>query len=260
MKWRNVFIGAIISLGVAVLGGVVVYYLTKEPDEKKSEKLIYVLNQTASFTGGTQDLAFSSVTVTNEGGLAAKRVSVLVGVNASEIRDLAISSGGGSRELVHERTAKSIRIVYETLLPQESVTVNLLLTNSEKPSINVRSDATLGKERKPPDATSSSRKSKLENLTKELVPGAAALYVLVTLTVFGLRKRLNALPNRNNAGFLLLHHGLIDEAESVLSHAVRAGHCDQLTLSNYALCKAAKGDNDKSMQINQWGQTRLFIN
>lgn len=246
MKWRDVLAGAIATLAMTVIGGIIVFYVTKEPEEKKSEKLVYVLNRTASFTGGVEDLAISSITITNEGGLAASHVSVLVGVSKSEIRDLAISSGHSLSELVRERTTKNIRILYETLLPEESITINLLLTSSERPSIDVRSDATLGKERKQFDASARSHKSKPGDFISTFLPSAGLVYVLLSLgLVFSRRRGMLRGPNQNDTGFLLIHHGLIDEAESVLDRAVHDGHCDQFTLSNYALCKAAKGDFDQ---------------
>ena len=97
---------------------------------------------------------------------------MLVGVSKSEIRDLAISSGHSLNELVRERTTKNIRILYETLLPEESITINLLLTNSERPSIDVRSDATLGKERKQFDASARSHKSKPGDFISTFLPSA----------------------------------------------------------------------------------------
>ena len=92
MKWRDVIIGAIVSLLVTILGGVAIFYATKEPDEKKQERLVYSINQTAQFSGGSQDLAFSSLTLSNLGGIAAKNVSVIISLNASELKDLDIMS------------------------------------------------------------------------------------------------------------------------------------------------------------------------
>jgi hypothetical protein len=49
MKWRDVIIGAVSTLLVTILSGVVVFYATKEPDEKKQELLSYTVNETAVF-------------------------------------------------------------------------------------------------------------------------------------------------------------------------------------------------------------------
>lgn len=241
MKWREVLIGAVATLMVTVLGGVAVYYATKEPDEKKSERIKFTTSQAAAFTGGSQDMALSTVTVSNDGGVPAKHLVVLVSFKAVELRDLAVSTSLSIRETARQKTTKGIRIEYDTLLPKESITLSLLLSGVEKPSVEVRSDASLGEEQQ---ATNTS-KSKANKITEMLVPVASVLSVLIWLLAFWVLRRrgiLDLLPDRNDAGFLMLHHGLTEEADSILGGAVRAGRCDQFTLFNYALCKAAMGD------------------
>lgn len=253
MKIQDALIGAISTLLVTVLGGVAVYYATKEPDEKKSEKLVYVLNQTATFTGGIQELAFSTLTVSNEGGVAAKRPTITVELKASEVRDLAVTAQGGSREVSREKSSKRIRLAFETLLPRETITVNILLSQSERPIIDVRSEASLAEER--PLATSSdkeARSEKLNNIAKILIALGSALSFLVWIPLaIRLRQRgiFDLIADRNDTGFLLLHHGLVTDAGRVLSEAVRDGRGDLYTLSNYALCRALSGDFDQAEKL-----------
>ncbi|KAF1716828.1 hypothetical protein CSC74_08085 [Pseudoxanthomonas yeongjuensis] len=52
--------------------------------------------------------------------------------------------------------------------------------------------------------------------------------------------------DKNNAAFLLLHNGLINEADEILSESVKSGRYDAYTLSNLALCKALKKEHDKA--------------
>lgn len=253
MKIQDALIGAVSTLLVTVIGGVAVYYATKEPDEKKSEKLVYVLNQTATFTGGTQELAFSTLTVSNEGGVAAKRPTITVEFKASEVRDLAVTAQGGSREVSREKSSKRIRLAFETLLPRETITVNILLSQPERPGIDVRSEASLAEER--PLATSSdkeARSEKLNNIAKIFVPLGSTLSLLVWIPLaIRLRRRgvFDRFADRNDTGFLLLHHGLVDDAARVLSGAVWAGQGDLYTLSNYALCRALCGDFDQAEKL-----------
>jgi hypothetical protein len=233
-------------------GSVAIYYFTKEPDEKKSESLIYSLQQTASFKGGKQHLTFSAIGVANEGGVAAKRVFIAVALKEAEIRDLSIDASAGSREVSREIKSKRVQLGYETLLPGESIMVNLLLSSPEKPSVSVRSDATFGIER-PFGTKPSPPSSRLNELFEYLVPLTGALFaVFSALAVFLLRRHgyLELLvPNRNNAGFLLLHHGLVDDAEVVLTGAMHSGNYDPFTLSNLALCKALKGKHEPAKQL-----------
>lgn len=253
MTIRDVLIGAVSSLVVTVLGGVAVYYATKEPDEKKSENLVFVLNQTAAFTGGAEEIAFSTLTITNEGGVAARKLAVSIGVKDSDVRDLAINAHDGVREVSRERTPKFVRIVFESLMPRESITVNLLLSKAERPTIDVRSETSRAEER--PIAAGNdkqSRQERLNTISKILVPVGAVLSAAVWIVlVVRLRSRgaFDFLPDRNNTGFLLLHHGLLEDADRVLGDAVRNGRSDQYTLSNYALCKALKGDNTQAQQL-----------
>lgn len=249
MKWRDVIIGAIASLLVTVLGGVAVFYATKEPDEKRNEKLVYSLNQTAQFRGGSQDVAFSSLTLSNVGGVAAKHVSILISLDVSEIKDLAVSASKGLREVTRDRTAKSLRIVYESILPKDEVTINLLLTKPELATVDVRSDASLGEDRKQLGVGDKVQKSNVNTIFAMLVPATGGLAGLLMAVSFRYLRRQGFYDRRtdqNNAGFLLLHNGLTDEAESTLSIAVREGRFDQLTLSNYALCKAVRGQFDQA--------------
>lgn len=253
MKLQDALVGAVSTLLVTVLGGVAVYYATKEPDEKKSEKLVYLLNQTAAFTGGTQELAFSTLTLTNEGGASAKRPTLTIDLKSAEVRDLAVSAQGGSREVARERSPKRLRLTFESLLPRETITVNLLLSLPERPTIDIRSEASLAEERQGPVSTSKeTRVERLNAVAGILVPVGSALSLLIMLPiVIRLRARggFDMFGDRNNTGFLLLHHGLIDDAGRVLNEAVRAGQGDPYVLSNYALCRALAGDMEQAEKL-----------
>ena len=50
MKWRDIFIGAIASLVVTILGGVIIFYVTKEPPAPEpDEYLIFNIDETATY-------------------------------------------------------------------------------------------------------------------------------------------------------------------------------------------------------------------
>jgi len=252
MRWKDILAGAAVSLAVTVLGGVAVYYYTTVPDYKRTESLLYSILETASFKGGQQELTFSSVRVANEGGIAAKRVSILVSVNTAEVRDLSLDVSAGSREISREVKPKSVHITYETLLPEESVTLNLLLSSSEKPAVAVRSDATLGVERPLEIASSLKRTpSRINEFFKLLVPLTGfGLPILFSIVFLLLRRRGYIEPSSsNNAGFLLLHQGLVDDATAILTAAVRSGAYDPFTLSNLAVCTALAGDHGRAARL-----------
>ncbi|WP_435815112.1 hypothetical protein ACLMM6_12715 [Xanthomonas campestris pv. incanae] len=54
------------------------------------------------------------------------------------------------------------------------------------------------------------------------------------------------MSDKNNAAFLLLHNGLVIDAERILSSAVENGRYDSVILSNLALCNALSGDHTKA--------------
>lgn len=252
MKWKDVLLGAIATLIVTVLGGIAVYYFTKEPDEKKTEKLIYSVQQSASFTGGNQDLAFTTVKVENYGGVAAKRVMLMVTFKVAQIKDSALEMNAGSKEVAREIKPRSIGLTYETLLPNESITLNLMLSSVEKPVVSVRSDASLGSE-KSLETVPASPKTKINVFLERSVPITGVLLVLSIFPLLVLLRRRGLAEaislDRNNAGFLLLHHGLVDDAAAVLDGALHSGRYDAFTLSNLALCKALKGEHDQAKQL-----------
>jgi hypothetical protein len=247
MQWRDVFAGAISTLVVTVLGGVAVFYATKEPDDRKTERLVYSVNQPATFSGGTQDVAFSSVKLENVGGVAAKRVSIRLGLSSAEIRDLSVTAGAGIKELKRDRGTRELSVAYETLLPSETITFNLLLSKSERPVIEIRSEASLARERNSLKDISESPTSRINAIVEKAVPATGVLITLLMAATGVLYLRVRGFTSsKNNAGFLLLHHGLVDDAESTLRSAIGDGDFAQVTLSNYALCRALRGQFDQA--------------
>jgi hypothetical protein len=246
MKWRDVIIGAVSTLLVTILGGVAVFYATKEPDEKKQELLSYTVNETAVFQSAAQNLVFSSVSVSNSGGVAAKNVSIRITLKNAEFKDVAFVSSVGLREKKRVRTAKDIEVVFEALLPKEKMSINFLLSKSEKPVIDIRSDSARAEEHKPLSENNTSTKSKILSVLEKLIPllGVVGLsFLLIWFKFRGLFEKIFVSDtDKNTAGFLLLHSGLVKEAERIFLNAIRQGRCDSYIYSNYATCKALSGD------------------
>lgn len=247
MRWRDLIIGAIASLLVTVIGGVAVYYATKEPDEKKNEKLVYEINKSAEFIGGEQEISFSTVTIQNLGGVAAKNVIVSITLKEADIKDIAINTNIGLKEKSQEIKKKSLKVTYGNFMPDEKVTINLILSKAEKPEIDVRSDVSLGQ-----DSTKLVQNTKnsnfLNRVAEKVVPISALLVAF--LFIWWLRKskaiKFFDYKSQNNAGFVLLHSGLTAQAEKIFLLAIDDGDYSQLTLSNLALCQAIKGQTDKA--------------
>lgn len=247
MRWRDIIIGAIASLLVTTLGGVAVYYFTKEPDDKKNEKLVYEINKSAEFIGGEKEISFSSFTIKNLGGVAAKNVVISLMLKEAEINDIAINSSIGLKEKSREKTKNSLKITYSNFMPNEKVTINLILSKQEKPTVDVRSDLSLGQDSSELILVNSNFLD-LNKASEKIVP-VSALLVLCLFLIFYIRwvkyikgaKFFNH-TSKNNAGFVLLHSGLTDQAEKIFLSAIDNGEYSQLTLSNLALCQAIKGE------------------
>lgn len=252
MHLRDMVIGAVSTLVVTVLSGVAVFYATKEPDQNKTERLVYSINETAMFSGGAQDLAFSSVRLENTGGVAAKGVSIRIAFPSAELKDLSVKASAGLREAKRGRTDKELIVIYETLLPTEAVNFSLLLTKAERPTVEIRSDASIASELVSAKEEPETRRSKINLLIGKTIPTIAIMTISLIPMWFWLFKRRRYLfADRNNSGFLLLHNGLVDEASAILSAALMHGHYEPEILSNYALAKALRGDSEHANGLIQ---------
>ena len=240
MKWKDILLGALASLFVTVASGLAIYYFTKAPELENKEHLVYSINKGSVFEGSDKDVALSSVTIQNEGGVAAEDVTVTLSLDKAKITDISIDSDTAFKETSRKLTDKNIELVFYRLLPSESLKINLLLSKSESPNVIVRSNATLAI-KKP---LQPSKKSKVNDIAGLSLPISTVLLILtLILAIKYLRGSGHELSNsRNNAGFLLLHNGLIDEATEIIKTAVHSGQYDAFILSNFALCKALNGD------------------
>ena len=250
MNWKEILLGSISTLVITVVGGIGVYYYTQEPDIKKSESIVYYVNKSANFKGQQEEIAFSSIRVLNRGGISAKNISIQLSTKDALIKDMSIDSDSKIQEISRSLDTHSVKLLLSTLPPNEEVSVNVLLSKGESPSINVRSDSSLGV---------NGFEVRAENSTKEIVNNASILFLPFTGLFLSLvlsfaflrlkRQGLMLSTSQNNAGFILMHNGLIDEALDILNAALSKGQYDVLVLSNLALCKSIKGDNDAAKKL-----------
>lgn len=252
MNWKDVLIGAISTLGVTVLGGVVIYYVTKEPELKSRELLTYSVRSSGDFSGDKERVAFTSIIIANRGGRVANNVAVNIKFSGPSIKDLTTETVPGTREdrNVDKDQAK---LTYHKLLPGEEVTVDLLLDSPARPTVTVRSDESLAVIEKSLGSEKTEKITDINRASSLVVPISALLFSVLAAQFLRRVKKLGIadgiLSNRNNAAFLLLHSGLSQEAEEVLSDSVRSGQYDSFTLSNLAVCKAVNGDMEKATAL-----------
>ncbi|MBJ7575255.1 hypothetical protein [Luteimonas sp. MC1828] len=252
MQWKDVLIGAISTLAVTVVGGVAVYYATKEPEFKARELLTYSVRSSGDFSGEKERVAFTSVVIANRGGRAATNVVASIKFATPSIKDLATETVLGANE---ERaiTSEQATLSYLKLLPGESITVNLLLSSPAQPVVTVRSDESLAVNEASLGTEKRERRTELNRASSLVVPISAFLFIVLTALFSRKAKRLgiadSMLSDRNNAAFLLLHSGLPKEAEDILTASLQSGRYDSFTLSNLALSKAVNGDPEKAAAL-----------
>lgn len=246
MNWKDVVVGAVATLVVTVLGGVAVYYVTREPDDKRSERLLYTVTDPASFKGASQDLSFRTIRLTNAGGVAAKHVTLSVNFKMAEVRDLSVEANAGMKEISRAIAPQSLQLVYAVLLPNETISLSLLLTSEEDPKIDIRSESSLARKGRLVDEPTPlfPRRDKIVNLIGLIAAliGTLGFYFLRRNNYFGG-------ASKNNTGFLLLHQGMYSKANDIFEAAINNGDHDSLTLSNFSVCRAVHSDFATAEQL-----------
>lgn len=248
-------VGAISSLVVTTLGGVAVYYLTKEPEIRSKELLTYSVRSSGVFSGEKERVAFTSISIENHGGKPASNVIANITSGSSSIKDLTTSNSDGTLQ-EKKVTSNKATLKYAKLLPGETLTIDVLLDSPVQPRILVRSDESLAVSEATLGASKTEKRQEVNKLASLLVPTSAIVILLLTPIVFRILRRARKLEktggligDRNNAAFLLLHSGLSEEAEEVLNAAVRAGRYDSFTFSNLAVANAVNGKTDKASAL-----------
>ena len=83
MKWREIIIGALVTLFVTALGGITVYYATKEPEIPKKENLVYTIEDPTTFESPTSSFRLQSIRLANVGDLPAEQITLGIVVSDS---------------------------------------------------------------------------------------------------------------------------------------------------------------------------------
>ncbi len=74
MKWRDVILGALITLAVTVIGGVIVYYTTRQPAHPAPhEHLVYQVEQPTNFDAKQEQFSLFTLRFANIGDKSAQQ-------------------------------------------------------------------------------------------------------------------------------------------------------------------------------------------
>jgi hypothetical protein len=144
LRWREILIGAVITLAVTTVSGIVAYYATRESPGR--ERLVYTIDAPSAFETDTTHFTIQNIGVANTGQSAAKHVEVVIDASQSgaDIKDQSVvpSSGPASGILVEDYRPKSLSLGLNSLIPKEQIKVTLLLTSKPKGPlvVSVKSD------------------------------------------------------------------------------------------------------------------------
>ncbi len=257
LKWREILIGALISMAITIAGGVTVWQLTREPPKPPAKAdIIFQADTPAKFKSKSKDLAFYTVRVGNVGEKAAKEVYVSIIFNKkSVITDSAvtISSGAAAHknqtEIASDSNEKLVRIT--SLMPGEIITTSLLVKDSSavQPVVSARHADGIGRENRLVGGKSTIDVDP-ESRAEKAALAALLLGILIPVMIFRLRKKMGGLRSVNNSAFMILNQGMVEEAKRMLETEIASRGGTAFELANLGLCLA--------LSDNREGGEKLF--
>lgn len=248
MKYKELIIGAVLSLLVTLAGITATYYINKTSNNSNLDKLSYTVNQTTAFSSESQDLAITSITIQNNGDRPAKQAFISIHFDNAEIRDTAIKSKTSIKYASKVAQKNLLELTYDSLLPEDSITIELLLSNSEKPTINLRSTNAIGQESSPSAKKEESGFGKLVSWLPSALLITAIVYIVAVF--FSKKAQTHTFkPSKNNSAFILIHNNFIEEAGHILSDAINDGDYSSYAFSNFALYKSLSGENEIALAL-----------
>jgi tetratricopeptide (TPR) repeat protein len=249
MKWKEIILGALITLVVTTVAGVVVWNLTKEPKKPEPEsKVVFERDSKAHFKSKSQNLVFNTVRIGNLGNKTAHKLKLSIDYpEKTNILDFTISnstgkaSAGNHKELESESSNKLILI--ENLMPDEIVTISILTDGLIDDSIEVSARYAEGIGQEGSLAKGffiEPERNRYEPLYAAFV--AMLLGVFMSFMIYRLKQKLGGSRSINNSAFMMLHQGLIENATKMLESGFNSKGGTAYELANLGLCKALNGE------------------
>lgn len=247
MNWKDIIIGSIATLLVTILGGVGVYYFTKEPAEKNEAILTYSTDETANFKGGETSVAFTNYKIFNQGNRPSENIIVSIKYPSATIKDYSIESATGVKAASVQVDKNTAIIKFSSLLPSENVNISLLLSKKETPEFSAKSSLSLAKPLQYAGSSGESPKVAINKFTEFFMPLFAVIAVIMSYFLSRkIKKGSHPSTNKNNMAFLLFHQGEFDNAKEILDSCIKNGDDGSYALSNLAACEAHLGNLQRS--------------
>lgn len=258
MDWKKISINAISALVVAIVSGLLVWWLTRPPANQ--EGLIFKQSTAVSFDVGKQAYTFSSVRVANTGDAPAKDVTLTVLNSKGATLESHSVATSRSRPMVYIRRNSQgfLTVTLPVLLPSEALDLAVLYTarGPVVPEVIVKSSNSLAKRYLPQASNPWSERLRLffAFLIVAIVPVFLAKMARRNMGIF-----LDLMPSKNDSGFLILHSGLAKEASDIFGEAIKSGSNGSLILSNYGASLAILGEHDRADRLiytaEEWAKT-----
>ena len=249
MKWKELIIGALVTLLVTIVGGFIVWKFTREPPTPDPAPFIaFQVDTPAKFTSESKNVVFNTVRIGNLGDEVAKEIVLSVEFpDGTEINEFSIvnSSGAAARnnqsELDSDEGEKIVKV--DSLMPDEVITLSILTDSYEgSPKVTVRYPGGLA-EQGPLVKGAAVDRAGEEPEAKKAALSALILGLLLPIMLYRL-KRINESRSINNSAFMILHQGLVAEATKMLENELNSRGATSFELANLGLCKALSGDFD----------------
>jgi hypothetical protein len=257
MNWWSTLVTALITLAVTVLGGLIVYYVTSDASAPTSEKLIYTLTTSATFGASPNEISFQELDVSNAGKTSAKNVSISMNFNGGySVNQKHITlSDDVSSSVIDQSNGSEIKLIVPNLLPTEILKLSVLVNGNGTPvpSVVIHSDESIAS----PALPQSGHRGEFSEVAQAMLLLLTLLILqLLLLRLIRLSRILpGARGSMNNAAFLFLQQGLLDDAEKMLFNVLSRAGAEPIIIANLALLHGLKGDYEgaaKRFEIAEW--------
>lgn len=263
MNWRDITVGALVTLVVSTAAGILVWSITRETEKHKNEQLIYAVDQITTLTTGQGQFGVVTIKFANVGTKSARDVRGVASFpDDVEIIERQLSSSYEPVTSISDASSGKNILSLETpsLAPGEIITAAVLVRGGElkEPTVGLRSlDSVASRGNLAPE-TKEQTKAPIA-LIMAVAAGAAATAQLIGRLLMrpgSLIRQLSSLfGSRNDTAFLLIQRKFLEQARALLTICMREKGASVFEISNFALLEGLDGKYEEAnnyFQIAEW--------
>ncbi|MCB1488135.1 MAG: tetratricopeptide repeat protein [Bauldia sp.] len=256
MNWKDLLVGAAVTLLVTVVAGIVVYYFTREPSGPSGSKLEYTIQTDANFETERANITFLSLRLRNTGDRVARNVGIVIEFpSGASIQDRSSSYADTPIAEFEDNTDQNkYNVVLNTLAPKEVFLSSLLVAGLDngEPKVSIRSDETVAElisnNEILNDADILSRDVFKYGIIVIVFFALIAQMALIVLIRYVRYKRGYPTVPMNTV-FLYLQLGMYDQARGLYRKLIDEEGADSYKLSGYATSLALTGAIEESKEF-----------